>query len=93
MPKRKCYTQSKEKGDWDYDEYGPAFWPQIYLDGRGFHQSPINIETSNTAHVKYDSSLGKPSINYEKCQPDNICNNGHSFQVNFNLKQPASISF
>lgn len=68
---------------------GPQTWSQKYVGARGNHQSPINIETSQT---KYDSDLNEQPlrINYNDDSCFQIKNTGHTFQVDGFQKNQSS---
>ena len=85
-----AHHKSKQMLEWGYSEDdGPDSWSENFPEGRGKRQSPIDIDL-NSDRVRFDSKLGNLYFDYEECHALSIFNNGHGFQVKFDLKSPAS---
>ncbi len=61
---------------WNYDEYGPDVWKDLYPACGATAQSPINIKTQCTTYQSY--SPFQFSTAYNLAQDFTLINNGHT---------------
>lgn len=73
-----CINRIEGMHHWCYDdddiEHGPASWPT------GTKQSPIDIDLACVQRIDTPDAI--KFINYEHAIKGDICNNGHSVQMN-----------
>ena len=62
--------------DWNYEEFGPDVWSEIYPTCGGQRQSPINILTACTTYKEFQPFMFG-SAYFEK-QNFTLMNNGHT---------------
>jgi len=72
----------KAKGnEWNYQEKGPDYWSQHFLDCKGEQQSPINIQNE---YLNFDKSLAPFNfIGYDQNITWHVLNNGLSSKIMF----------
>jgi carbonic anhydrase len=61
--------------DWDYHQYGPDVWPDLFPQCGGSAQTPINIATARTTYRGF--SPFKLSSSYNSTQSFKLVNIGH----------------
>ena len=83
--------RGSEGEEWDYHEYGPDVWPDLFPQCAGSAQSPINIKTTQTSYRRF--SPIKLSSSYGSTQTFKLINNGHSIAASLAAGAPSQLSF
>jgi carbonic anhydrase len=73
---------------WNYGEYGPDVWSEMYPTCGGQSQSPINILTACTTYKQFQPFV--LASGYDEQHNFTLTNNGHTIVGTFNNESKLS---